>query len=551
MRYLGLWGVLLCATGVAQTEIQVRALPSDEVMAPRGVYVVDFIQQGAPTRGQLVIQDVRRVTHVYELELSSGARKRVYLNLELFRGESAHARSDSPRTEWRDASGEVVRLDTPKPAQAHLPLVVVGTLQGGLERLNGQRIAFASVLSTYHEANSPPLRVYYWRPEEVPEDWRALLELPVIVLVDGVEQLRPAQVRALRIWLASGGTLCLAAEAWRGRVSRVPLVAELLPHGGSVPSAPFRSLLEEAGKPVAWERRVGLGRLCLFAGDLSQPEWRASNAFSQLMLSLVSRAAFPSERLQTLLRTEARGEIPVRYQRVWIGLGVVAGYIVAVWGLTAWLRRRRRLVQAFVPLAVLTVIGGGLVALTAPRLETPPPQIVQLVCQSEMGQTVVLASLQLHLPRGIYEFTLPEEALVLQMPAYPSVSPTLRYASARPTMENRLPSYGILQAAIVYPIAGVRYLELRREGAQLHLRNLSPYALQTIEVQIRYAPDREPITLAHLPQLGAGQTAQLRLNGVRASGELWVRAGLPHDALPKVAPQIQAQEVNYLFAFVP
>lgn len=551
MRYLGLWGVLLCVAGVAQTEIQVRALPSDEVMAPRGVYVVDFIQQGAPTRGQLVIHDARRATHIYELELTSGARKRVYLNLELFRGDNVRARSDSPRTEWRDASGEVVRLDTPKPAQAHLPLVVVGTLQGGLERLNGQRVGFASALSTYHEANSPPLRIYYWRPEEVPEDWRALLELPVITVVDGVERLRPAQVRALRMWVASGGTLCLAAEAWQGRARHILSAAELLPSEVAVPSAPFRPLLEAASKPVAWERRVGLGKLCLFAGDLSKPEWRASNAFSQLMLSLASRAAFPSERLQTLLRAEVRGEVPVRYRRVWAGLGIAAGYIVAVWGLTVWLRRRRGLVRAFVPLAVLTAIGGGLVALTAPRLDAPPPRIVQSVYQSETEQTVVLASLQLYLPRGMYEFTLPEEALVLRVPAYPSVSPTLRYATARPVMEYRLPSYGVLQAEVAYSIAGGRYLQLRREGAQLHLRNLSPYALQTIEVQIRYAPDREPITLAHLPQLGAGQTAQLQLNGVRAGGELWVRARLPHDALPKVAPQLQAQEVNYLFAFVP
>jgi hypothetical protein len=323
-----LWGVLLtlAAWSHAQTAVRARLLLDDEAMAHCAVYVVDIERRGSDTRGALVAELPNGWRAVYPMDLAANARKRLYLPVP----SAQTSRFAFARLLWRGADGERVSTELPMPLQARLPIVFVGNPISGWERLNEVRVPFASALSKRHEAFSPPLHAYYLRPAALPDDWRGLLGLPVLVLVDGAEALSDGQWQAVRQWLAAGGTLVVSAGSFGAAVNLLPL-ADLIPRL-TLPDAPvrptwiasapplqrpvrlmrpetlrgYRVLVGDTRTPVLLHRRVGAGNLYLFLGDLYAPEWRAWDGASKMMRTIVQGSVFPAERWQWRFDSAAR-----------------------------------------------------------------------------------------------------------------------------------------------------------------------------------------------------------------------------------------------------
>jgi hypothetical protein len=298
-----LWGVLLTLAtwSQAQTAVQARLLLDDEAMAHCAVYVVDIERKGGDTRGELAAEFPNGWRAVYPMDLAANARKRLYLPVP----SAQTSRFAFARLLWRGADGERVRVELPTPLQTHLPIVFVGNRVGGWESLNGAKAPFASALAADHDSFSPPIHAYYLRPAALPDDWRGLLGLPVLVLVDGAEALSDGQWQAVRQWLAAGGTLVVSAGSFGAAVNLLPL-ADLVPRLSlsdapvrpvTPPLAPpdqpvrlmrpetlqdHRVLLGDARAPVMLYRRVGAGNSVPVFGRLGRPcvarVGRATNA---------------------------------------------------------------------------------------------------------------------------------------------------------------------------------------------------------------------------------------------------------------------------------
>jgi hypothetical protein len=287
---------------------------------------------------------------VYPMDLAANARKRLYLPVP---SDNRARRFRHAELLWRGADGERVRVELPTPLQTRLPIVFVGNAIGGWERLNEVRVPFASALSKRHEAFSPPLHAYYLRPAALPDDWRGLLGLPVMVLVDGAEALTDAQWQAVRQWLAAGGTLVVSAGSFGAAVNLLPL-ADLVPRLSlsdapvrpvtpprAPPDQPVRLMRPETlegysssrGRctraPVMLHRRVGAGNLYLFLGDLGDPVWRSWDELPTLMGQVVSSSGFLTERWGSTLA-------PPR-QASTCGAGASSvGRRLVCWGATSW-----------------------------------------------------------------------------------------------------------------------------------------------------------------------------------------------------------------------
>jgi hypothetical protein len=188
------------AWGYAQTVLKARPLLDDEAMAHYAVYVVDIERKGGDTRGELVVELPNGWRAVYPMDLATNTRKRLYLPVP---SDYRAWRLGMAWLLWQGVDGERVRVELPTPLQTHLPIVFVGNRVGGWESLNGAKAPFASALAVDHDRFSPPIHAYYLRPAALPDDWRGLLGLPVLVLVDGAEALTDGQWQAVRQWLAA------------------------------------------------------------------------------------------------------------------------------------------------------------------------------------------------------------------------------------------------------------------------------------------------------------------------------------------------------------
>jgi hypothetical protein len=387
-----LWGVLLtlAAWSQAQTAVQARLLLDDKAMAHCAVYVVDIERTGRDTRGALVTELPNGWRAVYPMDLATNTRKRLYLPVL---SDNRARRFRHAELLWRGADGERVRVELPTPLQTRLPIVFVGNAIGGWERLNETAAPFVSALAT--NSDEQRMHAYYLRPAALPDDWRGLLGLPVLVLVDGAEALTDGQWQAVRQWLAAGGALVVSAGSFGAAVNLLPL-ADLMPRL-SLSDAPVRPvtpplappdqplrlmrpetlqdygiLLGDARAPVMLYRRVGAGNLYLFLGDLGDPLWRDWGGLPTLMGWVTLSSGFLTERWGKVFDTEKRHEPLVQVRQVWVSVGLLGGYFVAVWVLAAWLRRRRRLASVAAPLTGLTLLASvGAIAL-APRTTGAP-----------------------------------------------------------------------------------------------------------------------------------------------------------------------------------
>ena len=558
------------AWGHAQTVLKARPLLDDEAMAFPAVFRVDIERKGSDTRGELVVELPNGWREVYPMDLATNARKRLYLTAPSAIYE--WRRGDGWLT-WRGADGERVSTELPMPLQARLPIVFVGNPISGWERLNEVRVPFASALSKRHEAFSPPLHAYYLRPAALPDDWRGLLGLPVLVLVDGAEALSDGQWQAVRQWLAAGGTLVVSAGSFGAAVNLLPL-ADLIPRL-TLPDAPvrptwiasapplqrpvrlmrpetlrgYRVLVGDTRTPVLLHRRVGAGNLYLFLGDLYAPEWRAWDGASKMMRTIVQGSVFPAERWQWRFDSAARLPSPLRWERLWLGVALLGGYFVAVWALAAWLRRRRRLASVAAPLAGLTLLTSIGVIASAPRVRRHEPVAHRTLYLATDRLAVEAALLDGVVGAGEHTIRLPEGALVL--PVGTGTPLEVWHASDAPEVRLRAGSWTEVKFVLLRLTREFPQVEARREGNAVHLHNRSPNDLYTVWLRAHKDGRSQPSRpFWERGKLYAGQSVHVPLDE-RTSEELIFAAGWWRNTASEVvwngAP---VQEVNRLFVWV-
>jgi len=560
---------MLAAWSHAQTAVRARLLLDDEAMAHCAVYVVDIERKGGDTRGALVAELPNGWRAVYPMDLAANSRKRLYLPVP----SAQTSRFAFARLLWRGADGERVRVELPTPLQTHLPIVFVGNRVGGWESLNGAKAPFASALAADHDRFSPPMHAYYLRPAALPDDWRGLLGLPVLVLVDGAEALTDAQWQAVRQWLAAGGTLVVSAGSFGAAVNLLPL-ADLMPRL-SLSDAPVRPvtpplappdqpvrlmrpetlqdygiLLGDARAPVLLYRRVGAGNLYLFLGDLGDPVWRAWDELPTLMGWVVSSSGFLTERWGSTLAPPRKRQPVVQVRRVWAGVWLLGGYFVAVWVLAAWLRRRRRLASVAAPLTGLTLLASvGAIAL-APRVVGASLRArCNLYCDANMP-AVEATLIEGVVSAGARAIRLPEDALAL--PFGTETPLEVRYASDAPEVRLRAGSWTEVQVVCLRLTREAPQVEARRVGNAVHLHNRSQGDLHAVQLRRRDDEQSGSAVLWTLPVLRAGQSVRVPvMQALLADPNLYLTAewqpDAPSGALWNGTP---IEEVSQLFVWV-
>jgi hypothetical protein len=524
-----LWGVLLtlAAWSQAQTAVQARLLLDDKAMAHCAVYVVDIERRGSDTRGALVVELPNGWRAVYPMDLATNTRKRLYLPVL---SDNRARRFRHAELLWRGADGERVRVELPTPLQTRLPIVFVGNAIGGWERLNETVAPFVSALAT--NSDEQRMHAYYLRPAALPDDWRGLLGLPVLVLMDGAEALTDGQWQAVRQWLAAGGALVVSAGSFGAAVNLLPL-ADLMPRLSlsdapvrpvTPPLAPpdqpvrlmrpetlqdHRVLLGDARAPMMLYRRVGAGNLYLFLGDLGDPVWRAWDGLPTLMGWVVSSSGFLTERWGSTLAPPRKRQPVVQVRRVWAGVWLLGGYFVAVWVLAAWLRRRRRLASVAAPLTGLTLLASvGAIAL-APRT-TGAPRATRYLYRAPDAPAVETIRIMGAARAGTHTIRLPEGALVL--PADEGAPVEVWYATDAPEVRLRAGSWTEVQVVCLRLTREAPQVEARRVGNAVHLHNRSQGDLHAVQLRRRDDEQSGSAVLWTLPVLRAGQSVRVPMS---------------------------------------
>lgn len=525
--------------GAGQTAIQVRPFLHEDAIAYRGVYRVEATQQQGSTRGTLIATDQQGHQWVYPLDLAASARKRLYLSLDV---ANRHApRWTAPRLEWRDSESKVQRIEMPILLPLHLPIVVVGNLRGGLEFLNDQKVQFLTQRLRSSETNVP-IRVYYWRPSELPDDWRALLEVPILVLTEGAETLSDAQLRALRLWLNAGGTLVLnlgAFSSWRATPFASLITAE--------PQGLFEPFMPDMPQIGLFWRRVGQGMLLLFSGDIGSAQWRARPELRTMFQAVASSSRLPSELLTRRVEKGTErfvGAMP--YERLDGGIVILALYALGVWVLSAWLRRRRRLASVFKPLVGWTALSCVAVWLLAPRLPQSTPIVYRAVLQSAVQPTVEAGVLIAHLRAGRHQITLPEDACVVSIHVQPFTPIVIRDA-ASPQLELDCKSHTRVAIGFISPVEEPPRVQLQRSRQFATLRNLTNEPLQSLQLYDDWFLMGESVPLQQIESLPPRQQARCRVS----KSSSWLRVPLPPSKASVLIEGNPVQEVRSLWASIP
>jgi hypothetical protein len=367
----------------------------------------------------------------------------------------------------------------------------------------------------------------------LPDDWRGLLGLPVLVLVDGAEALTDAQWQAVRQWLAAGGTLVVSAGSFGAAVNLLPL-ADLMPRL-SLSDAPVRPvtpprappdqpvrlmrpetlqdygiLLGDARAPVMLYRRVGAGNLYLFLGDLGDPVWRSWDELPTLMGWVVSNSSFLTERWGSTLAPPRKRQPVVQVRRVWAGVWLLGGYFVAVWVLAAWLRRRRRLASVAAPLTGLTLLASvGAIAL-APRVVGASLRArCNLYCDANMP------AVEATLIEGVVSAGAHTSAYQKTRSRCPSArrrALEVRYASDAPEVRLRAGSWTEVQVVCLRLTREAPQVEARRVGNAVHLHNRSQGDLHAVQLRRRDGEQSGSAAVWTLPVLRAGQSVRVPMS---------------------------------------
>ncbi|MDM7460385.1 MAG: hypothetical protein P3X24_001860 [bacterium] len=561
--WLLVWVCLCLASGGAQTILKASPLLDDDAATYRAVFKVELERRGSNTHGTLVLHDPVRGALGYSLDLAANARKQLYVSVSP-RDLDASRRYNRAQLEWRGADGEHITTPLEPPIRTHLPIVVVGDMIGGLESLNERKATFASgvVVSGGFDV---PLRVYYRRAAALPDAWQALLELPVLVLVEGAETLSESQWRALQRWLAAGGSLVVSVGSFGAMLKATPL-APLLPpmqiadRAAGVAAlsseAPGWKILmtDEAQRPILYHKRVGSGQLYLFMGNLEQPRWRNWSELPEIFERVVlGSAGFPSERLSGQFSDRMKWSTQqARYRGNQWGVLTLPLYFVGAWGLTAFLRRRRRLSSVFAPLTALATVGAVAAFVFAPRPSRAETVLLAQTVLNETGEAIEIGYLYTTLSAGRHTLTLGAETETLTLVAKPNAAVQMSLSNETPTLQIHCTARTHFGVCMLRPVADAPALQTRWQGNRLQVRNLSRQQLVRVQIYSSDANGRSSAVLSEQRVLSAGAQAVVPINpsqrqeGVQIWG-VYERTGAPAATLNGEP----VQEVNTLFLFVP
>ncbi|MFN3689420.1 MAG: hypothetical protein ACK4UU_00685 [Fimbriimonadales bacterium] len=563
--WLSVFAIVYTALGWAQTTLKASPLLDEEAAAYRAVFKVELERRGSNTRGVLMLRDAVRGTLLYPIDLAAHTRKELYLSVSL-QDDGSGRRFRATRLEWRGADGE--RLVTPltPPLQTHLPIVVVGDMTGGLERLNGHRVAYPSFIAVSSRDFRVPLKVYYRRPASVPDAWQALLELPLIVLVDGAGALSESQWRALQRWLVAGGTLIISVGSLGTTfdlvIPRDLRLPRIHPPNTAAGVAQFTSqangwqplMFDEAHRPILYRKQVGFGQLYLFMGNLEHPYWRNWSGLPSLFEQVIGYGArFPSEALSQHFRSAfEQGAPQVRFGRGGWRVAVLLFYCAGVWGLLAYLRRRRRLLRAFMPMTALAALGTVIALLLAPRAQSHEPSVFSQDFLSAVQETLQLGYLHATLGAGRHTLTMGAEAEVLQLFAKPHARVEVHFSSDSPTLHIDCFARTLMGVYFLRPVTGVPTLEAHRHGERLLLRNLSSQPLFRVQVFGQNTQYEQPQLIWQGGMLSAGGHARVKIDRPDRFAFFWVQAFYERTDAPATTLNGKPlQEVNAVYCFVP
>ncbi len=564
--WLSVFAVGWIASGWAQTILKASPLLDEEAAAYRAVFRVELERRGSSTRGALVLHDAARGTLVYPLDLATNARKQLYVSLSP-RHFGTSLRYGATRLEWRGTDGESVAVTLTPPLQTHFPIVVAGDIIGGLEQLNGHEIVPSSTITISSSELKIPLKVYYRRPASLPDAWQALLELPVIVLVGGAETLSEAQWRALRRWLASGGTLMISVGSL-GAALEATVPPDLRPSGIRLAetAAGVATLASQADgwqpllhdptqRPLLYRKPFGFGQLYLFMGNLEHPRWRnwpeLRNLFEQVIYS--GGENFLGENLgQRFDEAFTRYTQQVRFSGGGWQVVALPLYGVGVWGLSVYLRRRRRLSGAFAPMAALAAAGVVAALFLAPRATRLEPNLLTQTLQSNGEEAMQIGYLYATLDAGWHTLTIGAEVEVLRLATRPNARVEIHFLSDAPTVRVHCTTRTHLGICFLRPVADTPILEARRQGTLLHLRNRSSRPLFGVQVFGRNARGGPPELLGQRRVLDAGAHARLVIDRPDRFDTLWVQAFSERPSVPTATLNGKPiEEVSMRYGFVP
>ncbi|MCS7066881.1 MAG: hypothetical protein NZL85_11500, partial [Fimbriimonadales bacterium] len=223
----------------AQTEIRVTNLLGEGAITDPLPVQVELRQRGASTRGVLEWWSEPDLRYRLPVELPAGAHKVVHLALPLNAWHPARGGNGGefrvPTLLWRSEAGDWCLLEVPFAWNNRLPVVVIGDVQGGFEAWRRATFALEYRFGSQEVRSGDwTLEPIYWSPASVPPEWRALLGIPAIVLVEGSERLLGDQWDALLAWLLAGGHLIVSVGSIGTPLRGTPLAPLLPPLGERV-----------------------------------------------------------------------------------------------------------------------------------------------------------------------------------------------------------------------------------------------------------------------------------------------------------------------------
>lgn len=380
---LCLWWVALPALAAAEVTMEVRlGLQGTVRLEKWNQIIVRLENSGQPVSGTLGVRvwrgsemrgDLHVTSFTQPVSLSHRARKRFAFTVPI-------TSISRPVEVFLRRGGEMLqqqRLDLRTALSAEQVIL-------GLTR--DLSLDFLATLLPTHT------RIVYLPQDELPQHWYGYDSVSAVVLKGAsLQSLSEAQTRALRQWIAGGGTLVVASDS-RVALLTEPRLQTLLPvqvlgveqrdglpelaahYGVPMPPAPLIAmqarltqgevLVGSADAPLLAQRGFGNGRVVFLAVDYAtQPlaGWRGNQALWHDMLQPAERIDFSRVFAELGLLDERHPAVEILSRPVLpypshVMLGVLLTAYCCTLGGLFWFVRRRRLRPAAVGLALAPLL---------------------------------------------------------------------------------------------------------------------------------------------------------------------------------------------------
>jgi hypothetical protein len=431
---------------VAQQEVQVHVeslIGNEAVTAPVPVRVT-LSNKGALTRGTLEWRVKDRTRCFIPIVLPRGGRKQVELavSVDAWQHTTSKKRKRQffiePALIWREEGKPDQRLPVPFKMSLRLPLIVVGDGQGGFETWQRAtyQLDYKFLGAPVDTAEGWSWTPVYMRPEQLPTNPLTLRGVPIIVLTEGCERLRPEQWDMLIYWSLCGGHLIISVGSLGLPLTQTPLrvlvpaqykrvrlhlTQPITPFSLPPPRDPV--VLVEAHTARGWRiyrsgkvvlassTQLGLGKLTLFWGDLTATAWRRWTGYPLLISAWASTPEPPTLKLRQALPSPANG-LPLSLRLMSVLGGVLVFHGVSLLLLWRILRRLKRLRAAPYALLGLAVLTGATLWLLLPVPEANEPYLDAPIemAHPPLPHRVLLTNHRFSLSTGVHTLDLPPDS---------------------------------------------------------------------------------------------------------------------------------------------